>query len=382
MGPVLFDDGPTIVRWLAFSNGLGYLVGAIVGHFLLRHRLGTMRMTNVGRTTSATFGASIAGCAVVWGITRASGLDRLSDDHGKIASLGYLALTAVVSLGLIYSALVLLRVPDVIAVSVAVRRMLGRVIPAVAPKAQPPTESVAEMTVAFPRITGEESTPYSGQVQVMRRFDTGTSRWQAYSDYTGGAVGQRPGGGPPRPGATPPDMRYRRRGVGFVGEGSDPGRAGVDRPEVDDPGSRSDATPPRVVACAICPGPCTPTRDSRRCARGGVAGTRRSEETPADTPPPVPADPGVTDAPAPGPRRGPRLVPGAAVAGGRYGCCRRTAAHADCSSGVLVTSTRPRRRTDLRRRRPDRAVPAAGVAVGSRGEGPQAVLSGPCDSAG
>ena len=31
LGPVLFDDPDLIIRWLALSNGLGYLVGAIVG---------------------------------------------------------------------------------------------------------------------------------------------------------------------------------------------------------------------------------------------------------------------------------------------------------------------------------------------------------------
>jgi putative peptidoglycan lipid II flippase len=370
LGPVLFDDGHMVVRWLAFSNGLGYLVGAIVGHFLLRHRLGAMRMTNVGRTTLVTFGASIVGCAVVWGITRGSGLDRLSDDHGKIASLGYLALTAVVSLGLIYSALVLLRVPDVIAVSVAVRRLLGRVIPAVAPRAEPPTESVAEMTVAFPRITGEESTPYSGQVQVMRRFDSGTSSWRAYSEYSGGAVGQRPGGGPLRPGGAPPDMRYRRRGVGFVGEGSDTGRAGVDRPDVGGSGSRPDAGPPSGGGLRDLPG--AVHTDPRLSALNPDGSPRTAAPAPGPTPGPVDGPPTIP----PPTRRGPRLVPGAAVAGGRY---RLLSAHGG-TRGLQFWRAR-----DINLDRDvaltfvdadqNAPVPSAGEAVGSRGEGPQAVLS-------
>ncbi|WP_299570502.1 murein biosynthesis integral membrane protein MurJ [uncultured Williamsia sp.] len=377
LGPVLFDDGHMIVRWLAFSNGLGYFVGAVVGHFLLRHRLGTMRMTNVARTTIATLAASVVGCGVVWGVAHVSGLARLSDDHGKIASLGYLVLVAVVALGLVYTSLVLLRIPDVIAVSVAVRRMLGRVIPAVAPRAEPPGESVAEMTVQFPRITGEESTPYSGQVQVMRRFDSGTSRWQAYSDYTGGAVGQRPGGGPLRPGGTPPDMRYRRRGVGFVGEGSDAGRTGVDRPGGDDPGSRPDATPPAGGGVHDLPGA---VHTDPRLSALRPDGTPRSDapvEEPADTPSPTaPTDAGPTDAASPGLRRGPRLVPGAAVAGGRY---RLLSAHGG-ARGLRFWRARDinlDRDVALTFVDADQTAPspAAGEAVGSRGEGPQAVLS-------
>ncbi|MGZ8177724.1 murein biosynthesis integral membrane protein MurJ [Williamsia sp. SKLECPSW1] len=375
LGPVLFDDGHTIVRWLAFSNGLGYLVGAIVGHFLLRHRLGTMRMTNVGRTTVTTLAASIVGCGVVWGIARLSGLDRLSDDHGKIASLGYLALTAVVSLGLIYSALVLLRIPDVIAVSVAVRRVLGRVVPALAPRAEPPTESVAEMTVQFPRVTGDESTPYSGQVQVMRRFDSETSSWRAYSEYTGGAAGQRPGGGPLRPGATPPDMRYRRRGVGFVGEGSDAGGSGVDRPGEDDPGTRSDIPPTRSDVQSTSTGgglhdlPGAVHTDPRLSALR-PDGTPRSAP-PTDTPPAETAA-----APPVPPRRGPRLVPGAAVAGGRY---RLLSEHGG-ARGLRFWRARDinlDRDVALTFVDADQSAPAPppGEAVGSRGEGPQAVLS-------
>ncbi|MCP2193813.1 murein biosynthesis integral membrane protein MurJ [Williamsia deligens] len=373
LGPVLFDDGHTIVRWLAFSNGLGYLAGAIVGHFLLRHRLGSMRMTNVARTTVLTIGASVVGCAVVWGIAQASGLHRLTDDHGKVASIGYLALVALVTLGLIYTALVLLRIPDVIAVSVAVRRMLGRVIPAVAPRAEPPGESVAEMTVQFPRITGEESTPYSGQVQVMRRFDSGTSSWQAYSEHTGGAVGQRRGG-PPRPGETPADMRYRRRGMGFVGvssgdptDGSRPdGATPAETPTggglQDLPGSVH--TDPRLSALR-------PDGTPRSAPDAAAAGPAAQ-----DGPPPVPPGAPPVSTPEPAGRRGPRLVPGAAVAGGRY---RLLTAHGG-TRGLQFWRARDinlDRDVALTFVDADQTAPtpAPGDTVGARGEGPQAVLS-------
>lgn len=375
LGPVLFDDGQTVVRWLAFSNGLGYVVGAIVGHMLLRRRLGRIRMTNVSRTTLLTLAASVGGCALVWGVSQASGLHRFASDHGKIGSLAYLIFTAIVALGLVYTALVLLRIPDVIAVSVSVRRMLGRFIPAIAPRAQSADESIAEMTVAFPRITGDESLPYSGQVQVLRRFDRGTASWQAYSVHTGGAVG---GSSPD----APRDLRYRRRGVGLVGDNRVDPEKGVG-PDVDHgglhdlPGSVN--TDPRLRA--LHPDASASADDTATRAQPAVGAP--SPPAPTDANPPAAPNPptGQTPAGAPAPtgappRRGPRLVPGAAVAGGRY---RLLQAHGG-TRGLQFWRAR-----DINLDR-DVALtfvdadqtsppPEPGAAQGVRGEGPQAVLS-------
>ncbi|WP_443098496.1 murein biosynthesis integral membrane protein MurJ [Williamsia phyllosphaerae] len=390
LGPVLFDDGDTIVRWLAFSNGLGYIVGAIVGHFLLRSRLGPIRMTNVGRTTGLTLLASVGGCALVWGVSQLSGLHRFATDHGKLGSIAYLAFTAVVALGLVYTALVLLRIPDVIAVSVSVRRMLGRFIPAIAPASQPPSESIAEMTVAFPRITGDESLPYSGQVQVLRRFDRGTASWQAYSVHTGGAAGQVTPG-------VPRDLRYRRRGVDLMGDNDVdaggardlPGLVNTDprlsaiRPDAEGPargGAPSPSTGP-VRAQRVGPDdsadepagptdPDTPQRDAEPSESTGPA-----PSVPVGDPGPAGAPAGPSDG-RPRPRRGPRLVPGAAVAGGRY---RLLAAHGG-TRGLQFWRARDinlDRDVALTFVDADQLAPPPepGVAVGARGDGPQAVLS-------
>ncbi len=352
LGPVLFDDGARVVQWLAFSNGLGYAVGAVVGHFLLRRRLGPIRMTNVTRTTVVTVLASIGGCALVWGVSQLSGLHRFASDHGKLGSIAYLAFTAVIALGLVYTALVLLRIPDVIAVSVSVRRMLGRFIPAIAPTSEPPSDSIAEMTVAFPRITGDESLPYSGQVQVLRRFDRGTASWQAYSEHTGGAVGHT------NPGV-PRDLRYRRRGVDPMDDDVDSGgpRDLVDsepRPTTARPVADADSGAARSPATA--PGP----------AEHAGATDREGPEHRGS----------VTAEGHPRGRRGPRLVPGAAVAGGRY---RLLAAHGG-TRGLQFWRARDinlDRDVALTFVDADQIAPPPepGVAVGARGEGPQAVLS-------
>lgn len=252
LGLAIFDNGQDVVRWLAFSNGLGYLVGAIVGHYLLRRRMGPIRMTNVTRTTAQTFAASVACSGIVWGLAEISGMHKLGTDAGKFGSLAYLALTALVALGLTYAALTLMRVPDIIAVGVTARRALGRFIPALAPPADPHPETRAEMTLRLPRISTDESVPYGGEVQIGQRFDPATSSWRTYSELSGGAADRG------RTDSAQHDLRYRR--------------------QADSAGGPADAIAPIPGALSRSPRP----------------------DTGAARP------------------RGPMLVPGAAVAGGRY----------------------------------------------------------------
>lgn len=341
LGPVLFDDPDDIIRWLALSNGLGYLVGAVVGHYLLRSRLGGARMTNVGRTVAWTLVVSVGCSALVWALAELSGLDQLSTDHGKVGSLAYLALVGIVTISLIYIVLTLLRVPDVLTVVVVVRRLLGRFIPALAPAPQPETEGTATMTIQFPRISGEESVPYSGQVEVIRRFDRGTSSWQAYAVTSGGAAGTNF--------RQPQDLRYRRKGVGALG------KQDADSKPVEAP------TTPRPSAG-------TPAADET--AQMNLADVAAAGKATPETRPPAqaPARPRV--------RRGPRLVPGAAVAGGRY----RLLQHHGGARGLQFWQARDINLdrdvaltfVDAEQSAPP---PEPGVRIDPRAEGPQAVLS-------
>ncbi|MCH5641336.1 murein biosynthesis integral membrane protein MurJ [Gordonia sp. ABSL49_1] len=340
LGPVLFDDPDLVVRWLALSNGLGYLVGAIVGHFLLKRRLGNVHLRGVTRTTVVTLAVSIAVAALVWLVATLSGLHMLIEHLAKFGSLLYLAFTAAIVLGVTYALLAAFRVPDVVAIGMAVRRLLGRFIPSLAPPPVPQQESAATITVQFPRVTDDESLPYSGQVQVLRRFDRGTATWQSYSVHSGGATGYRDAPrlqNDPRPAAPPRDMRYRRKGVRRVSDSE------VDTTASDPAASHPIPTDP--------PGPdAAPRNDS---------------------------DPRAESSPAPAPRpRGPRLVPGAVVAGGRYrlldhhggtrGLQFWRALDVNLDRNVALTFV------DAEQLAPP---PERGVAVKASDQGPQAVLS-------
>lgn len=280
LGPVLFGDPEMVVRWLGFANGLGYLVGAIVGHYLLHRRLGrTEMMRGVTRTTLSTVGVSLGVTGAVWALAELSSLSSLAT-RGKLESIGYLALTGIVVLGVVYLLLVALRIPDMVTISDSIRRLLGRFVPRLAP-AQAAADAgdddldATTMTVQFPRIGSDEGVPYSGQVEVRRRFDRGSASWHEYAVTSGGAAGETMV--LPRIGADPRDLP---RPLGDRrGPASPPGAAA--RP----PGGHPPVRPPTAQSSAARP----------------------------PTPGPVP----MSQNPS-APPRGPRLVPGAVVAGGRY----------------------------------------------------------------
>ncbi|MXP21402.1 murein biosynthesis integral membrane protein MurJ [Gordonia sp. HNM0687] len=310
LGPVLFTDPELVVRWLALSNGLGYLVGAVVGHFLLRKRLDGARLTDVARTTTVTLVVSVGISAIVWAVAQLSGLHLMMTEAGKFGSLIYLVLTAVVVLGVTYAGLAVARLPDVVSIGLTVRRVLGRFIPALAPAESPVRDSTATITVQFPQTATDESLPYSGQVQVLRRFDRGTATWQSYSVHSGGAARLRDGGEMRI--HAPRDMRYRRRGARRVTDNE----IGATQDTEIIPDSPADTG----GSVGVDDRSETSTAETAADRVGDSGHTEKDSDTEKPDQPATPA-PATTRMPSAGPParpRGPRLVPGAAVAGGRY----------------------------------------------------------------
>jgi putative peptidoglycan lipid II flippase len=228
-------------------------------------------MTDVARSSLITLGVSVVTAGAVWGIAEVTGLHRMSTEAGKIGSVAYLAITAIVVLGVVYLMLTALKLPDMVAISNTVMRLVGRFIPKLAPAPEPEADRDSHtMTVQFPRISSDESFPYAGQVDVRRRFDRGTATWQEYSAYSGGAAGET---------TVIPVIR--------------PGRP---------------ARPPMRPAH----GPSQPQRP------GGVQPMSGPDSDDERRPSTEPTRAMIPKADAPAQPRGPKLVPGAAVAGGRY----------------------------------------------------------------
>ncbi|MFT3660627.1 MAG: murein biosynthesis integral membrane protein MurJ [Gordonia sp. (in: high G+C Gram-positive bacteria)] len=347
LGPILFDDPDLIVRWLSLANGLGYLVGAVVGQILLYRALDRGRMRDVVRTSALTMGVSLAVAGAVWGIARLTHLDRMATQAGKIGSLAYLAITGIVVLAVIYLMLTALRIPDMVSISNSVMRLVGRFIPRLAPADDVRTGSALDdisttMTVQFPRIGSDEAVPYSGQVEVRRRFDHGSATWQHYSIASGGAAGETmvlPRIGPdpirgPRRGPQP-----ARRPANMPSQTATRAHRSPQSPMPPGPGEPAPGTPPADAAQAektdapeaTVEAPDTTASDDA-AATSVVAPDASAQESSGHEPSTASSsDTSTTDdnatpsgsaaavqTPAANTTRGPSLVPGAVVAGGRY----------------------------------------------------------------
>ncbi|GAB3133658.1 murein biosynthesis integral membrane protein MurJ [Tsukamurella serpentis] len=336
--PVFVDDGNRIVELLGTANGLAYTAGAIMGWYLLRRTLGPLHLTNVTRTLVQTVSVSVLVTVTVYLVLQIDGLQRL-DKSGPLGAMTYLAIAGVLCLTLIYALLALWRVPDVLAILAPLRRIAARFVPALRPPqpSEPAHEPVRapdtremrldqlqaqanlrreEITAQLPRIADDIGLPYAGQSHVPRRSPSS---------------------------ATPPTtgLRYRRRGAFAVTE-DDSART---------PGSEAPGTGQMRLPSAV-PNPAVP------------GGALPGEAVPG------PLDP-VDDAP-----RGPELIPGAVVAGGRY----RLIEHFGGIRGLQFWQARDINLdrdvaltfVDSDQRAP---VPERGAQISLRGEGPQSILS-------
>ncbi|WP_245663431.1 murein biosynthesis integral membrane protein MurJ [Nocardia inohanensis] len=129
LAPVVFADDQVVVA-LGAANGLGFVAGAVIGGWLLHRSLGDLRMTNVGRTVSRVVAASLAGGAVMLIVDKILGLHRLSDSFGGIGSMVRVALTALVMFGVAFGLMRLAGIPEIVAITVAISRRLGITPPA------------------------------------------------------------------------------------------------------------------------------------------------------------------------------------------------------------------------------------------------------------
>ncbi|MGQ4597860.1 lipid II flippase MurJ [Nocardia sp. R6R-6] len=129
LAPVVTDAEHVVIA-LGVANGLGFAVGAAVGGFLLHRSLGDLRMANVGRTVTRVVLASLAGGAVMWIVDRVLGLDRLSASFDGPGSLIRVAITAVVMFAVAFGLMRLAGIPEIVAITVAISRRLGWTAPA------------------------------------------------------------------------------------------------------------------------------------------------------------------------------------------------------------------------------------------------------------
>lgn len=208
LAPHLTGNPDLVAGYLGSANGLGFLVGAVLGHLLLRRSLGPPggRLLNNGvvRAVVLTTAVSAAAAVLAVGVDRFLGLRRLTENLGGTGSMLRLVVLAAVMLPLIGVLLVAAGVPDAVAGWQAIQRRVLRRAPADA-ALQPSQPSHRTTLVTYPE---------SGQKPAAGGTPEG--RGPKLSDQTSGIPSgppSRPAGPdapttktptPPRPTGTPP----------------------------------------------------------------------------------------------------------------------------------------------------------------------------------
>ncbi|MFE4456196.1 murein biosynthesis integral membrane protein MurJ [Nocardia tengchongensis] len=129
LAPVFFSAHHVVIA-LGVARGLGFVTGALIGGWLLHRSLGDLRMANVGQTITRVVLSSLAGGAVLLIVDKVLGLHRLSDSFGGFGSFIRVGITAIVMFGVAFGLMRLLGIPEIVAITVAVSRRLGITAPA------------------------------------------------------------------------------------------------------------------------------------------------------------------------------------------------------------------------------------------------------------
>ncbi|MFD4429823.1 murein biosynthesis integral membrane protein MurJ [Nocardia sp. NPDC058497] len=322
LAPVIAQDDKDVVTILGVATGLGFTAGAVVGGMLLHRSLGDLRMANVGRTVTRVLLASIAGGAVMLIIDTVTRMDRLSGGPGSLLRV---AIGALVMFSVAFGLMRLAGIPEVVAITVAVSRKLGITPPA-------------------PDL-GLDETPADDiyATTVLRRPDT-----YGFPSYGPSMDTQTMILPVIRPGAVdltgqaqfPYAVRQTDMGSDVVNTRKDPRDQGEGGPRVSDdavggvPAADSAARAAGGMSTDVDPAASratgsehADTPDEAETPHNGSAADERhpADEPRQDMPPHDPTyDTGMLPIPPQVPpsanraQRGPKLMPGASVAGGRY----------------------------------------------------------------
>ncbi|MDP7726099.1 murein biosynthesis integral membrane protein MurJ [Mycobacterium sp. TY814] len=129
LAPHVTSNKDLVAGYLGTANGLGFLAGAVVGHFLLRRSLrpkgGALIDLGTLRTILVAISASLLAGLIAHVADRLLGLHRLTE-HGGIGSLLRLFVLGVIMLPILGGVMLGARVPEAQAAAAAVQRKIGR----------------------------------------------------------------------------------------------------------------------------------------------------------------------------------------------------------------------------------------------------------------
>ncbi|MCX5044999.1 peptidoglycan biosynthesis protein MviN [Aldersonia sp. NBC_00410] len=350
LAPVVATNDDQVVSLLGVANGISFAVGAAIGGYLLHRSLGNLQMANVGKTVWLVLVASIVGGALMLVVDRLIGLEVLSEQlHGPGSALR-VAFDGILMLSVTFAILRVARVPEVVAVTVAIeRRFLRR---GRDDEAGAPTDAVSDTDEFAAYARSRAYDPFmDAETMVLPVFGTGASMpsrdrgfpypvrqdsshagphgrgWSATREgarvsddaNSGGSAGNSDsdatanastdimatgrGSGPSNTG--------RGSGPSNTGRGSGPSSTG----RADDPAPQGQADQRQR--------PADPRRQQSADPRRQQSADPRRGDPLTDTGSIPVSSPAMPPVRVPGgraalPPRGPKLVPGASVAGGRY----------------------------------------------------------------
>ncbi|MBX7433725.1 murein biosynthesis integral membrane protein MurJ [Mycobacterium sp. Y57] len=305
--PHLTADPDLVAGYLGLANGLGFLAGATVGHFLLRARLdppgGRLIGVDVVRTILVTITASLTAGLIAHAADRLVGLEELTTRWGGAGSLLRLAVLGAIMVPIVVGVLLAARVPEARAALDVVLRRLGRRRTVAPPAALPSAPSRPQRPLTYP-------------------------------DHRNPSPPHRP--------AQPPTAR-RGRSADVADDWRGKGSAVTDTPASGSPAGSEAAETTRFEASRGADSTARPSGSDSTARPSGSDSTARpsgSEDFQPDVPPgssanharPTESVPGPPRRPAGDPAREPRepatdaalaaedmnLMPGATIAGGRY----------------------------------------------------------------
>ncbi|MFC9840475.1 murein biosynthesis integral membrane protein MurJ [Rhodococcus sp. NPDC127530] len=356
--PLVASSDDQVVILLGAANGLGYITGALVGGWLLHRSLGNLQMANVGKTVWVVVLASMAGALVMLGADRLLGLDRLTSLFGGPGSMVRVMISGVLMLVVTFVILWFAKIPEIVSITVAVARKVralrGRGAapePEVDPLAEAETELIPVVRATPHDFGGQPrgierpgGLPYPGHERVGSPPGTGRS-WAfenegvrvsdddvAGSKRAGGSTVQaseRDSAAAPN-GVDAPTTRISSESASTDSAKTDK-PAGADAPQKKDANtSAGSADTPKTgqsketgdrADAETKAAPTTPANDAGE-SRGDTRhmGAAPARDLSYDTGV-IPITPAPGREPGAGPRRtprGPKLIPGASVAGGRY----------------------------------------------------------------
>ncbi|CAM3237588.1 lipid II flippase MurJ [Prescottella defluvii] len=325
LAPVLTSDDQQVVVLLGVANGLAFVAGAFIGGYLLHRSLGDLRMANVGKTVWVVVLASAAGAIAMFAADKLLGLDRLSESFGGPGAMIRVAITGALMLVVTFILMWLAKVPEVMAITVAVQRRIpglrGRGTAAEAPATvavgssyEPDTELIPVIRDLPRALDRPDGLPYPGRSEAYVGGD------YIPDEFIEGARVSDDDGADKRTG-TSEDFTGVEDGTTKVADS-----AGMSTTPANDPAdaSRTAGIPDKNGSAA---GDSEPSADPATTTFDDAAerrDRRRRGDLNVDTGvfsigSPLPPLRVAGAVPEPRPQlRGPQLIPGASVAGGRY----------------------------------------------------------------